>query len=135
MIVCMSNFHNKSEMLKCSAELLHDNYYYPAVAHSAYYSCFLLLKHIWKYKMNKTQEELETRCSKGKVGSHEFLINEIGKYIKNNSNEEYRIFNTGIIQLKKLRISADYDDSVFDSSKSSKCIQLSKDILPILKKY
>lgn len=122
-------------MLIASAELAHQNYYYPAVGHSSYYSCFLLLKHIWIYSMQKTQTELELKCSSGKIGSHEFLINEIGKYIKNLSNKDFRAFNTNIIQLKKLRVTADYDDSVFDSSKSSSALQLSKEILPILKKY
>lgn len=134
-LIFMSNFQNKSEMLIASAELSHESNYYPAVGHSAYYSCFLLLKHIWIYSMRKTQTELESRCSINKVGTHEFLINEIGKYIKNNSNQEFREFNTKIVQLKKLRVTADYDDSMFDFSKSSNSLSLSKDILPILKKY
>lgn len=131
----MSNFQNKSEMLIASAKLSHESNYYPAVGHSTYYSCFLLLKHIWIYSMQKTQTELESKCSSNKIGSHEFLINEIGKYIKERSNKEFREFNNKIVQLKKLRITADYDDSVFDFSKSSNSLQLSKDILPILKKY
>jgi hypothetical protein len=135
----MSNLQNKSDILKDAAVLLHDKSMYPAVAHSAYYSCYQLLKHIWLYRMGKTQQELDAKCSMSHIGSHEFLINEIGQYIKKSSNkkgiDDFRVFNTNITQLKKLRVSADYDDSVFDSSKSYISITLSSLLTPILKKY
>jgi len=135
----MSHLQNKSEILSDAAILLHNKTFYPAVAHSAYYSCFQLLKHIWLHEMKKTQQELETQCSKGRLGSHEFLINKIGSYIKNsnkpNSITDFRDFNNKITQLKKLRTKADYDDSLFDSSNSSNSLSLSNDIIPILKKY
>jgi len=76
----MSHLQNKSEMLQDVAELLHNKYYYPAVAHSAYYSCYQLLKHIWLYGMGKTQAELDSKSSASLLGSHEFLINQIAIY-------------------------------------------------------
>lgn len=131
----MSSFQNKSELLIASAKLSHDKNYYPAVAHGTYYSCLLLLKHIWIYKMSKTQTDLDVKCKSEKSGTHEILINEVGKYIKDHSsNDEFREFNTKILQLKKLRVNADYDDCEFDFTKSIKSLNLSKCILPILKK-
>jgi hypothetical protein len=135
----MSHLQNKSEMLKEAAALLNNKTYYPAVAHSAYYSCYQLLKHIWLYGLKKTQQELDSQCSISRIGSHEFLINEIGKHIKNSTKKtalaDFREFNNKIWQLKKIRTTADYDDTLFDSSQSSNSISLSTDIIPILKKY
>ena len=134
-----SQLQNKSEILQDAAKLLHDKTFYPAVAHSAYYSCYQLLKHIWLYGMEKSQEELNTQSSLSHLGSHEFLINEIGKYIKNSknrtANSDFRDFNNKIGQLKTLRTKADYDDDLFDSSKSLNSLSLSDEIVPILKKY
>ncbi|GHS85574.1 hypothetical protein FACS1894201_05440 [Bacteroidia bacterium] len=135
----MSNLQNKSEILINAAELLHDRTMYPAVAHGAYYSCYQLSKHIWLHKMKKTQKELDILCSIGKTGSHEMLINEVGKFIRDskkidciNHKRDYYYF---IGQLKRLRVKADYDDELFDSSASKRAIDLSNTIIPILKKY
>jgi hypothetical protein len=135
----MSQLQNKSEILEDAAKLLHNNYLYCAVAHSAYYSCYQLSKHIWKYKMRKTWEELDTMCSVGRIGSHEVLINEIGKHIKNSGRRDCfnqgRDFKTKISQLKSLRVRADYDDASFDSSNSQIARDLSNSIILILKQY
>jgi len=135
----MSHLSNKSEMLAEAAVLLHDKTYYPAVAHSAYYCCYQLLKHIWLYRMEKSQKDLDSHFSLPHTGSHEFLINQIANYIKKSDKKDcqdhFRIFNNKIGQLKKLRCDADYNDNLFDSSKSSSSLSLSTDIIPILKKY
>ena len=126
-------------MLMDAANLLHDKCLYPAVAHAAYYSCYQLLKYIWLYSMGKSQNELDTKTSQTKLGSHEFLLNEVVAYITNlqktNSKEDARDLRNDIPQLKRLRIDADYMDTDFDSSKSKKSIDMSKHLLTILKKY
>ena len=142
----MSYLQNKSEILNDAAKLLHDKTYYPAVAHSAYYCCYQLLKHIWLYSLRKTDSDFtqeliqhKTQTGDKNIGSHEFLINQITIYIKNSNKKDCRKhsfdFNNNIVQLKKLRRIADYEDSLFDSSKSSSALSLSTDIIPILKKY
>ena len=68
-------------------------------------------------------------------GSHDVLINEIGKYIKSNNFDDFRVFNNNIGQLKKLRNSADYDEIGFSYSDSQNSLALSKLIRPVLKKY
>jgi len=137
--IAMSQLQNKSEMFAASAKLLYDNYYYPSVAHSAYYSCYQLLKHIWLYSMKKTEPQLVIGEKKSKTGSHEYLINETISYIENSGKKECRDhardMGSKITQLKRLRRSADYDDTAFDSSKSLNSIRLSDDIIPVLKKY
>ncbi len=134
-----SNLKNKSDLLVETAELLHSKCLYPAVAHASYYSCYQLLKHIWLYSMKKTEAELETKTSLSRMGSHEYLLNEEAKYILNsqskNSIEDSRNLRNKLTQLKRLRVEADYSDSVFESSKSQSLITLSVHLLPILKRY
>lgn len=130
---------NKSEMLAAAAQLLHENCYYNAVAHAAYYSCYQIMKHIWIYSMNRTQGELDSQTSQSKMGSHEYLLNEVVKFIsvsqKRNSQVDVRSLRNEIPQLKKLRVDADYSDTTFDISKSSKTINMSSALLTILKRY
>ncbi len=68
-------------------------------------------------------------------GSHDVLINEIQKFIKGNNLNDFRVINSNIMQLKKLRSTADYDDKAFLYNDSLKSIQLSDILRPILKKY
>jgi uncharacterized protein (UPF0332 family) len=127
-----SQLENKSKMLTSAAKLLHDNDYYCAVAHCAYYSCYQLLKHLWLYKMGKTQEQLDSKCSLSHSGSHEVLINEIGQIL---NIDHLRIFNNKMTQLKRLRTDADYGNRVFDSVNSEKSLALSEEIIFVLNKY
>jgi hypothetical protein len=98
------------------------------------------MKHIWLHKKGKTELELETLGkSKPRIGSHELLSNEIGSHIKSsgskNFNDDFRVYNNNLLQLKKLRLKADYEDTVFDSAGSKAALALSNLILPVLTKY
>ncbi len=136
----MSNLQNKSEILLESAKLLDGKNYYPPVAHCSYYACYQLIKHLWLYKMGKSDADLGVLCkSSPREGSHEVLINQIAKHIKAsslpNKENDFRVLNNKIGQLKKLRTKADYEDSNFDSVGSTSALSLSNEIIPILKKY
>jgi len=136
----MSNLSNKSEINIDAAKLLNDKNLYSAVAHCAYYACYQKIKHIWLHKQGKTEQELKNLGStKPRMGSHEVLINEIGSFIKNSRSknfiEDSRIYNNNILQLKRLRTKADYEDTVFDFTNSSKSLSLSNEIIPVLNKY
>lgn len=131
----MSGFKNKSEINLGSAELLHDNNQYPAVAHCAYYSCYQFMMHIWLYKMQKSQQDLDILCNQTTAGSHVVLINQIRDYIKNTSQSDSRDFNTLIIQLKKSRHVSDYTEKSIDDPTSQSIIATSKNTHKILKKY
>lgn len=112
-----------------------NNCYFPAVAHSAYYSCVHLMQHIWFHKMNKSRADLNS----GSTGMHNVLINQVGILIKSNPTNrnalnDFRIYNEKIGQLKKLRTNADYTEDSFDITKSRKSIDLAERLIPILKK-
>ena len=142
----MSPLQKKSKDLVSAANLLHANNLYPAVAHSAYYCCIQLMRHIWLYSFSKTEQDLkqelkafniQKRLTGGQEeGTHEFLINQIGLHIQNSQNiSDFRRFNSNIWQLKKLRVNADYSDTDFDVVKSDNSLTLSRTIMPILQKY
>jgi uncharacterized protein (UPF0332 family) len=125
-----SMLKKKSDKLIAAANLLHDNDLYPAVAHSAYYCCLQLMKHIWLHSLHKTESELQNT----KGSTHKILIKQTGKHIKSLSFSDFYIFRR-IRDLKDLRVDADYSDKPFDKAKSSKSLELSNSIVQILKKY
>jgi hypothetical protein len=140
-----SHLQSKSAEFSRAAELLHNNTLYSAVAHSAYYSCFQLLKHIWLFSMKKDEQQLNQELKlrnrharhsgAREVGSHEFLIIEVGSYIKKSAMGDFRLFTQNINQLKRLRRKADYENDLFGFSESSKSLSLSRAVMPVLKKY
>jgi len=77
--------------------------------------------------------------SLSRLGSHEYLLNEVVKYVNNFQNDksekDARSLRNDIPQLKRLRTDADYSNNNFDSIKSLKSIRLSKSLLTILKQY
>ena len=91
--------------------------------------------------MKKSDADLKTILDSSKSnkaaikGSHDILINEVEKYIKSNNQSDFRVINSTIGQLKRLRHSADYDDKEFSYIQSRKSIELSTAIRQILKKH
>lgn len=122
-------------MLEESAQLLHEKTLYPGVGHAAYYGCFQLMKDICLIKINKTEQELESFVSQSKSGTHEYILNEIVKYVSGLNKEDSRTLRSKVPQLKKFRVKADYKNEDFNLDDSRASISLSKEILRILKKY
>jgi uncharacterized protein (UPF0332 family) len=135
----MSHLQRKSEVLSAAAELLHEKEMYPAVAHSAYYSCYQLSRHIWKHKMGKTWADLNAICRSIQKSSHDALINEVRNYILNsnraNCATHVENYYRCMMRLKRLRVNGDYDDEIFDKSKSESAINLSNKIISVIRKY
>ena len=83
--------------------------------------------------MKKSNEDLINLSNHTSEGSHELLINQIRSFIKANSQDD-RTFNRDILQLKRLRVRADYEDLMIDYEISEKSITLSKSTQKILNK-
>ena len=132
-----SPLRDKSEMLVAAGDLLCNNGYYAAAAHAAYYSCYQMLKCIWMNPMGKSDDELGVDISQSRHGSHEYLLNCVVRFIGSQpmAYSDARQLRNEIPQLKKLRVDADYSDTIFDSEKGRNAIELSKRLVPILKKY
>jgi uncharacterized protein (UPF0332 family) len=129
----MRHLKNKSELNLGAAELLHQYSYYSSVVHCAYYSCIQLMKHTWLNSMGKSDNDLRNLNNSSSQGSHEVLINQIKIFIQSKS-QNGRVCNRDILQLKRLRVNADYDEILIDSKKSNESLILSKSSLNILKK-
>lgn len=128
----MSNLKNKSEINSAAAILLQKQCFYPSVIHCAYYSCVQYMKHLLLTKLGKTELELANEVRNSSNGSHEVMINNILEHLKN-KNKDWKTFLTTISQLKKLRVSADYENIQIDSTKGSNSILLSEAVLKHLK--
>lgn len=131
-----SRYKNKSGLFENATGVLMSNYQYLPIPHSAYYSCYQLLKHIWLYKLNKTEEELQTQISlNGAKASHEYLINQIIPLVTDSRDlRARRDFSNKLTQLKTLRTQADYTDISVDRVFAEKAIDLMNDLLRVLRK-
>lgn len=87
--------------------------------------------------MGKSDDELRVGISQSRHGSHEYLLNCVVRFIGSQPTaySDARKLRNEILQLKKLRVDADYSDTIFDSEKGRNAIELSKRLMPILKKY
>jgi prephenate dehydrogenase len=144
----MSYLQNKSSDLAKAANLLRDKELFPAVAHDAYYCCVQLMKHILLHSLHNTEDDLKHERTEynrrarqqnrtKELGTHEFLINKVGGYLKNTMSgyRDFQVFNAHIWELKELRTTADYHDKPFNSMDSKKSLELSKKVMEVLQKY
>jgi uncharacterized protein (UPF0332 family) len=129
----MGHLKNKSELNLDAAELLHNQSFYPSVVHCAYYSCFQLMKHVWLNSMGKSEDDLRTLNNNSRQGSHDVLINQIKLFAQGKSQNDRELYRD-ILQLKRLRVDADYKEVSIDSAKSNEAIVLSKAALNILRR-
>jgi hypothetical protein len=128
----MSNLTNKSDINKAAADLLQKNSFYPAVVHCSYYSCIQLMKHILLFTLNKTENELQAEVRNSLNGSHEVIINNIMIHLRSN-NKDWRTFSNNINQLKRLRVTADYENIQIDSTIGSDSINFADIVHKLLK--
>lgn len=138
----ISKFKSKGDLFEATAKSLNSRDEYLAVPHSAYYSCFLLMKHIWHEVLNKSEVELEALISSAKndpikeKGVHSVLLNEISKFLDttNISDIEKRNFRAKLPQLKRCRITADYKDNTIDCEFADTCVSYMTVVRTILNK-
>lgn len=145
----MSNLQIKSETLVQAANHLYKANLHPAVAHSAYYCCVQVMKHIWLHSISKTEDELREEqmlfnkkayaSGEKTLGSHQFLIKNTANFIRNSdcsdAHNNFRTFNNNIWQLRELRNNADYSDNQFNETDSLNSLTLSSKVMLVLKKY
>jgi len=132
----MSSYKNKSSIYSLAAEKMHNQNLYPTVPPLVYYSCFLLMQHICYIEKQHTENTLRALPESGMLhGIHEVMINYF-KMLLNQQNKRVELleFYTKISQLKRLRIKADYKNCDIAYTESQKAIELSNDVINILKK-
>lgn len=130
----MSEYQHKSQEYEKAANYLGAQGISSAVAHPAYYSCFLLLLHIVTYSGSFDINDIDLRDSIN-TGSHVNTINIIHKFIHQYSKKDSGHFRSNMGELKRLRTSADYSEDPFMMTDASRSITLMKYTLSILAKY
>lgn len=125
--------------MRQAAGFLHQEELYPAVAHSAYYSCLQLCKCLWLHQMSRTQDDLDAECKTRKTGTHDILIDATYKHVlysgRIGCSFDARNITKLLSQLKRLRTVADYSDVEILEKDSADAISLSEKIHPLLEKY
>ena len=134
-----SCYANKSDLFIGAAEEINNStYFYLAVPHSAYYSCFLWMKHLCYSKYGKTENEIKNEVDPTMHGTHEIMAEFIRMRLydsacKFEEKQRAKEFIAKIGQLKRIRFKADYGEESITITQSMKSIELAKDVLKILK--
>ena len=138
---CMnSKYRNKSEIYHDAAvELIKGDYLFSPIPHIAYYSCLLLMSHIWFVEKQHSITEMQTKDNGEYTNKvHVILANKIKELvIENFKKTDVTIgdeFGKKLAKLKKLRVKADYKDEDITKEDSQKAIEISERILSILNK-
>jgi uncharacterized protein (UPF0332 family) len=127
----MSNLKTKSDLSLVAAEFLNAHSHYSSVIHCAYYSCFQHMRYTWLDVLGNSEQDLRNLRKGTNQGTHEVLINQIKKHV-NSKSEDDVTFNKMILELKRLRMKADYSNKLIDKAISDESIKLSKSLLKIL---
>jgi|SRR6185312_354672 len=133
----MSALTDKSEINRDAAQRLYNIQFYCSTVHCAYYSCIQFMMHIILYELGYTESTLATAISNDqRTGSHEFYINLITKHLiaKNTNRDDRKLFSEEIVNLKRLRTKADYNDEIIGESQGRYSLTKATDIYKILRK-
>lgn len=110
--------------------------------HCDYYSCYQLmlyyLDHFYNYTEVKRKKEYDTykKFGNGKLGSHEYWINEFHKHL---TADKKHILNSNIIDkniriLRENRIEADYRETDISKSESDRLYDIAKNTRSLIDK-
>lgn len=134
----MPNIRAKSDENFNAANLLVSSNMHNASIHCAYYSCFQLVKYVFKnkervdysnQKSNYTAYVKESQSQQRKaMGSHEYLIQQFIKKSAEKNMSSTIIIRRHILELKGLRAQADYDDSIVKEGESTRCSKMAEEI-------
>jgi hypothetical protein len=133
----MNYLKNKSLINSDAADLLHKQPLFAPVVHCAYYSCVQYMLYIMIDIFGMTEDKIDNEVkshkarANGRGGKHEYLINFFTQELRSKPDER-RSFES-INLLKKLRGVADYENKEVDYRKSQNSIDLSKQVLKVLK--
>lgn len=98
--------------------------------HCAYYSCVQVLLHILRDKLGLNDSELENEItqyikSRGRGGSHAYYISRVIKDLESKKRVVSRL-NTKLVDLKDLRVRADYKQDIIDKKEANKAYSLAE---------
>ena len=113
--------------------------YYTASIHCSYYAVFQYIKYVLANTDTEplSYEEQTAQARKMRMGSHDFVIEQIWKRIsKQEENEDAaRDFAQTVRGLKRERVYADYTTRQFTLEQSLACKQKAEELIAKLKMY
>lgn len=124
------------ENIKAAQSLIDDKFYSSSI-HCSYYSCLQLIKHIMIHKYGMSEDDIYwEQKSKPNENSHTYLINFIGKKIREKSNniEDFRETNSNLVNLKTTRNESDYQEKEIIEDISNTSLATAKKVLSVLKR-
>jgi hypothetical protein len=140
----MSHLSTKSKNNLLASSLLIKEDLHSSSVHCSYYA---MLQHMTCKMKNRLEISYETIISNSKgPGSHNYVIGETMNILKNNIKDydvilknveltNIQKLKSSIGDLKLLRVHSDYHNLEIDSTKSSKALKLSQDIILKLNKF
>lgn len=133
-----SKYRNKSDIYHDAAvELIEGDGFYSPIPHIAYYSCLLLMFHIWYVEKHHSITELQTKDNgeyTNKVHvilANKFKLMVIEKFKKADKGKGDE-FEKKLGALKTLRVKADYSNEDITRNECQKAIELSEHIIKTL---
>lgn len=140
----MSHYEEKSEVYFKVANIIHGQQFFPAVPHDAYYSCFLMMQHLFYIQYSEDFEVVKHELNLNDTkegnfnGTHEVITEYLTRKFDSVAIDivtmrNYSAFKNKIGQLKKLRTKADYRNEDISKRDSENSISLAADILQLLK--
>lgn len=124
----MSNFLQKSQNNDTASGILIGNGLYATSVHCSYYRCLQHMMHLQKQRFTTNIREDWSQ------GSHNDLINRVGKEIRLKDATASVNFNNDILKLKKLRNKADYEEPMFDAGSSREAQRMAAGIVQLFQK-
>jgi uncharacterized protein (UPF0332 family) len=94
---------------------------YASTVHCAYYSCVQLMSHILRSDFGTSETEIERESNN--ISSHEWLQTTIATQLLGRNFMLLSDFNTYTVQLKRLRVRADYKNLVIEEKHAKDAIQ------------
>ena len=120
-----------NENLEASEYLINEEMFSPSI-HCSYYSCLQLMRHILFNIYGVIESEYDERPEVKNKGSHVYSINFFRNEL-HNKKISYREFEKKIRDLKLLRKSADYKETIILSKDSAEALKIAIFITNLLK--
>ncbi len=131
----MSEFENKSSQNIIAAQVLIEEALFAPSIHCSYYSCLQLCKHVLKYIIKISDQQIKDELGKPNLKSHELIREGILDNLKGKLNDkEYMNFNSTFNSLKRSREMADYTETDIRRELAMESVEKSKSLAAIIKR-
>lgn len=133
----MSNWEIKSNKNTQCARLLLYNAFPSSSIHCSYYSIVQLMLHVLNKDLNKTEKQIKKESregSKEKKGYHNWIKSVIIEELAKRNRRDLRDFNNQFGKIKRLRVKADYENTLTPRQEANDAYNISINLNQMLYK-